>query len=465
MFCPLHAQDSDRTTLGVSFSSDITYQEILDALPELKKLGINVIEVAHPTPKELIEEISNYSFDLYVRNDAEFLSETALKTPDFFEKQLLPVVELYTNNSSITGIGLLSNSERLDQNVILALRSKIPDSSNVFLYEVNSIGNPFSLSIANARKPLEQTKTTHYVFDLPFHPKDIQLIKEIFKSHPTTLLFSYHWLQTALESKSYLRPALLAYANSNDKSILLPNENTSMANPISDWAVIFFIALWLSTGFHIQLNPTYKAKISRYFISHRFYVDDILQFRDREASSGITIFIQHSFFTGLVAYILSITFITDRGLGALYEHLPYLSILGTSYFSLFTWSVLLTLLISVFGMIWAYLPNKEVRHFSQIINLYVWIFHIDFIIVSIILVLGLTESSPTGILIFTSLHIFCWLLAFIFSVYDSSRHMFMGRSLYFFKTLGLFTIVLIVFIVALIFYPNSIDVLKLATHL
>ena len=63
MFCSLHAQDSDRATLGVSFSSDITYQEILDALPELEKLGINVIELAHPTPEELIGQISTYAFE------------------------------------------------------------------------------------------------------------------------------------------------------------------------------------------------------------------------------------------------------------------------------------------------------------------------------------------------------------------------------------------------------------------
>lgn len=465
LFCPLHAQDSDRTTLGVSFSSDITYQEILDALPELKKLGINVIEVAHPTPKELIEEISNYSFDLYVRNDAEFLSETALKTPDFFEKQLLPVVELYTNNSSITGIGLLSNSERLDHNIILALRSKIPDSSNVFLYEVNSIGNPFSLSIANARTSTKTKKSTHFLFEAPFYKTDIQNLKTIYGKDAELILFDFKWFTQALQSELYFKKSLLTFAESGHKLLLLPDIDIETITSIPNWPIIIFILLWISFGIHIRSSQNYASSILRYFSFHHFFVDDIMRYRERALSPGVILSIQHAFFTGLIVYLLVFTFLSEKGLEAFFNHFPQIGIFGNSYFSLFVTVVLLSLLICYLGQLWLYIPSTSFKHFSQVLSLYSWIFHIDFIIVSVSLILAIKKSSPTLIILLSCIHFILWFMSFVITAYESSKYMMSSKIKYVSNTLGLYLLLAGVLISLFVLNNYYLEVIKLAISL
>jgi len=114
LFCSLHAQDSDRTTLGISFSSDIAYQEILDALPELEKLGINVIELAHPTSEELIEQISTYTFDIYVRHNVQFLTQSEMNNQQIFEEKILVFVNRYITNKHIDRC-LLYTSDAADE--------------------------------------------------------------------------------------------------------------------------------------------------------------------------------------------------------------------------------------------------------------------------------------------------------------------------------------------------------------
>ena len=134
--------------------------------------------------------------------------------------------------------------------------------------------------------------------------------------------------------------------------------------------------------------------------------------------------------SGLITYILSATFISDKGLKLFSFHFPVVTVFGVNYFTLFAIVVITTFILSFVGLLWLYIPSKSMKHFSQVLSLYSWIFHIDFILVSCGLILLITEASNTSILLLVVGHFLVWILGFFFAAYDSSQYLTHGKIKY-----------------------------------
>jgi hypothetical protein len=173
--------------------------------------------------------------------------------------------------------------------------------------------------------------------------------------------------------------------------------------------------------------------------------------------------IQHAFFTGLIVYLLVVTFISQKGLEAFYFHLPEIGIFGNTYFSLFVTVVLITLLITYLGQLWLYIPSTSFKYFSQVLNLYSWVFHIDFLIVSVSLILAINKSSPILIIVLSCLHLIIWTMGFIATAYESSKYMMTNKIKYLLSTLGLFLLLAGLLISLFVLNDHPLEVLKLAT--
>lgn len=459
------AQLSQRPSLGVSFSDEFTEQQIINLIPDLQDLGIYFIELTHPVSHNLINKISNLSFQLFIRSDIKFLTESEINNSEKLTDLLLPYVKLYSAYPVVTGIGLTSFSSFLDAHIITQLYEIQTDISNATLYEINTATNPISLTIIDARSFSENPQDSQFLFEAPYQQGDLQLVKSINRFGSDLILFDYSWLVQAMENESYLRESLITFADSDDQEILLANSETENSKSIPDWPVIILVLLWLSLGIHIKSNPTYGSLILRYFSFHRFFVDDIMRYRERSSTPGVTLFIQHSFFTGLIIYILGLAFISERGLEAFYFHFPVLAVFGENYFTLFASAVILTLIFGFLSLLWLYIPSKSMNHFSQVLSLNSWIFHIDFLLVSSSLVLLKTESSAMIILFFCGLHFLIWIIGFIVAAYDSSQYLTQGKVKYLTGTAGLFILLIGVLLMGFLFSGRTYDILQLVTSL
>ncbi|MEP5835641.1 MAG: hypothetical protein ABJ383_16575, partial [Balneola sp.] len=213
---------------------------------------------------------------------------------------------------------------------------------------------------------------------------------------------------------------------------------------------------------NVATNPTYLETIPRYFTAHRFYVGDIMSYRERSSASAVFLLFQHAIFGGLVVYILSKIFISDTGLEALYHHIPYIAVMGKNYFSLFVLSSVLVLIVELIALIWLYVPNKEMTHFNQGLNLFTSIFHLDFIIVTAI-VTGYFGDWNTTLISFLALsYLLIWFSSFNITAFDASKRLGMHRNSYLFKTIGLHTLVSGALVVLLVVFNEWWDILKLA---
>ena len=135
----LIAQVSNRPSLGVSFPNEINEQQILSSIPELQELGIQVIELQHPVTDELIAQLSNQNFQLLLRSDIRFLTQSEIDDYELIEERVLPIIDNYAGNPNVSYIGLTSYSASFRSGFIDQILKGFTDSSSVIFYEVNNI--------------------------------------------------------------------------------------------------------------------------------------------------------------------------------------------------------------------------------------------------------------------------------------------------------------------------------------
>lgn len=450
--------------LGVSATRADDNQEIIKQLPELHPLGIRVVEFRHPVEERHLKAASEAGMQVLVRLDRQFLipSELAATAQDF----TTTVTELvsYYAQSSVSALGLYSFSASYDPSFQSSLSGLLP----------SLVGNPPQLTLyevstqpESALSPLLQIDTVHEIlpasnllYTKKYSSSDLGDIEKLIDLSPHLILFDYQWFSQANQTYPPFAVALQNYAQTGEFLLPLPKETSSTSD--FNWLILIFLLIWGTLGIHVHTIPTYKPLIARYFAFHRFFVDDIMRYRLRSAISGIFLLIQHALFGGFLMAMLAREFISPIGLDALFNYFPVLSAFGNTYFSIFLVMVFLTFLIEIIGILWLYLPSKSMKHISQTINLYSWVFHLDFLLVSVLFILHLNQISQTAILLLSGLFVFNWLLAFFLAAIDSSRYLVRGQALYLLLTLGIHTLLFIGMSTLLFGTPSIIEVLELA---
>ncbi len=456
----VNAQNTPATPFGISFSPDVSDDEILTAMPELIENGISVIELISHRSLSILEELSEFPVQILVRSDIQFLTQHQLENSQEIQSRLRYFVESYGSDSRINGLGIISYSDEVP--IGLMIDHAFADSVLIH-YKVDiAPGEDFFTFVHSDYYDADENINV-VVFEAPFSPNDFNTLSLAIDNFEEIILMDWYWYSEASQSETYFLDALIIAANKEGN--LFPVVETIHEKKLPDWPVIILVLLWISLGIHLRSNLTYRPLLFRYFTYHRFFVDDIMRYRERSAAPGITLYIQHAYFTGLIVYILSTTFISNKGLEAFYHHLPLLAVFGQNYFTLFVLAVILSLAISFICLLWLYVPSKSMNHFSQVLNLYTWVFHVDFLLVSISLILLITGGSQTLILILGILHFLIWILGFIVTAYDSSKYLMKGRIKYLFNTAGILLIVTITIIFAFLFSGYPIDILQLALSL
>ena len=105
------------------------------------------------------------------------------------------------------------------------------------------------------------------------------------------------------------------------------------------------------------------------------------------------------------------------------------------------------------------------KHFSQVLTLYTWIFHLDFILISLMLLSHLTNGSSVFILSMGIIFILVWLTGFFLTALDSSKYLMKGRVKYMILTFGLHTLLNILLLILFLRSDYIMQILELAVKL
>lgn len=451
-------------SLGIVWSPPDDTATANHQLGTFSALGITHLEISHPIEPSLRSIVSQSDFTILVRSDNYFLTISEIqKNKAILRDNFLDLAQEYRAALNVAGLGLLSHSHT-DHVEFHEVFSPIIDSlssiSNKSFYyfhqdEWFNFVNPEQSFAA-----LFNNKS--------YEPKDLKELDNILNYLVTEqsqklLFFRSAWFLEAVEQYPEFTHSLIKYRDTNEWELPLPN--TSETTPDSNWIVLILLTLWVALAVQVKYLPYVRPMMLRYFLAHRFFVDDILHYRERYATAGIFMMINHAFFGGLVFYITAQVLLSEIGVEAFFNHLPWLAITGVNYFSFFFTGFILVLLTQFIALLWIHLPAKTLGHFSQTINLYAGVFYIDYLILTLMVTLFAAGIGSSLNIILSILYILIWFGAFNIAAFDASRNMESGRPLYLLLTFGLHTIATFFLIISILLYTNFIEILDLSFSL
>ena len=453
------------TQLGISAGELTDVSSFIAQLPELSRLGITVLELTHPVDERLLEAAEQAGMQVLVRSSWQFLTAHSLNAnrQEFLETSR-NLKAKYERFPAVSAIGLYSYSASFEEDFVNELNQLLPllrqDSSRLTLYELSTQPEVALRPLIEVSEINSEPNYGNVLFSKVFAPTDFESLTSILTQSPQLLFFDYSWFSDATQSYPPFVTSLRDYQLGEPFLLPLPTAQPPLFS--NQWLILFFVLVLLSLGIHIYFSPSYKSLIFRYFTFHRFFVDDVMRYRERSPASGIVILVQHALLFGLMIAILAQQFISPVGLASFFDSLPALSIFGQSYFSLFFLSVMVALGIEIVGLLWLFIPSSSMKHFSQVINLYAWVFHLDFLLLASILVLFLTQSSYLLIIILSIAFLLNWQLGFYLASTDSAGYLFKGKVRYIIYTFGLHTLINIALIILLFIFPAFFEIIQLA---
>lgn len=457
--------NAQETILGISWSNPPTESnQISNQLSFFEQIGIDFLEIKHPVNPTLLDSISNYPLQVLVRFDNKYLTTSEIReNRNEITRKYSSLILEYAEYETVIAYGLYSYSQSFNAEFIEefeTISNELNQISNREFYEIASGPyNALDFSIYEIKSDSVPNDLSAFLLSKEPSKKDADLLNKLINQNPRLVFFESDWFSKAIQLHPNLISALKNFDIGNE--FILPLKRVETSPTQFNWFIFVFVLIWISVGIHILFSQTYKPLIFRFFTGHRFFVDDVMRYRERSYISGIFLFFQHAIFTGLVVYIFSSLHISETGLDALYSAIPQIALFGENYFSLFVIGTLFSIFAQVIALAWLYFPSTSMSHFSQTLTLFTWVFHLDFFIVSVMLILFLSGGSATLILFLGLLFVLNWLFAFFLTSFDSSKYLIEKRASYIFYTFGLHTILNIGLLI-LIFSSNSInDLLEL----
>lgn len=239
----------------------------------------------------------------------------------------------------------------------------------------------------------------------------------------------------------------------------------SPPNSEANWMVLVLVLLWGSLAAHYNFNPLYRRSLFRYFRTHRFFLQDIAEWRFRSLIPGLVLMLQHAALGGVMLQALAQYFLSPLGHEALAHHFSWLQWFGDIYYRYFFLGAFLALVVELTQLLWLFLPNKAFKHLSQVMLLFSWPLQLNFLTVTTSATLLLAGRYQHFALILAAGFFLIWLIGFFAAAFDCLQYTRDGKGTYLFWTV-LLKLIIIAALTGWFFYNGSLyEVLQLALHL
>lgn len=455
---------AQQPSLGIIWDYPADSTEAGNQLDTFTRHGIDYLQVEHPVNPEVLSILRESPFTVLVQLNKSYLTLNEIRSAqNDLLQQYGEAADRYRSYLNIAAIGLLSNSQtshpEFDDTFSPVLDSLSARSNKDFYFYANEEWAYFN----SPDRPFASLFEDSVFERADIAAFDERFGREVNQNSSLVFFMQSQWFIEAHSEYPEFSESLKEYELSKEWDIALPASDESRES--QSWMVILLITLWVGLAVLFRLLPYLRPMLLRYFLAHRFFVDDILHYRERAITGGIALMIGHGLFSGMVFYMLAQTFISEAGLNAFFHHLPSLAIVGINFASFFALGLILTLLIQAIALLWLYLPAKNLEHFSQVVNLYSGLFFLDFLIVTVLVTLFVTGFGPATILVFGALFVLVWYGAFNISAFDISRSSGPGTALYLFLTIGLHTVVSIGLLVLFLINDSLLQIFDLALSL
>ncbi len=448
---------SAQNKLGVIWQTEGA-QNVENTISIFQNTSVKLVIIPGSTDNYIVRNLAKAEIPFLVDLNLEFFTKSKIEQHSDEISHVLESINIrYASVEAFSGFVVFKNSAGSFQNMD-AVYSKILDSTelrdSLRFYEIYD------------SKLIPLASETEDGIILQFEntsPNTLHSFVEHISARDGFLFVDYEWLNGVLNNHEEFKEALVA--SDNLDSAVIPLKQYEQEDFNFSWPAILLLVCWVLLGIIIAANNEYKKSIHRYFFSHSFFVDDVIKYRDKAINGSIFLMMSHAVFSGLVVYFLARTLLTSAGVDALHYHFPILDFFGSQYFAFFTIAAIGVFLLQIVAIIWLALFNPKIHSLGQIISIYTWIFHVDFILVTIISVIYFAGGSETLLLVLSGIFLFIWYNAFTLTSLDASKGLGSKRPGYLLKTMILHFIVTILLIFVLMIFDDWFEVVKLAVNI
>lgn len=451
--------------LGLVVDEPNDVETLSKHLDSLDDWSINYIELnAELANQDLMEKITDHEISVLIRSGHKYLIQDDLtESGEEIQSSLQELVQQVASYPSVGGIGLFSNSMSNDVDFNSAfspiLNAVLSETESTLYYKnsrewftFNNPDEPFAVYFDDAQ---HRINSLHHFNSFFQQTVDID---------PSLIVFlDISWLSSMLETYPQFSTSLEEFDRTGTWLIPLP-EPEKPASPTS-FLVVLLVILWAGLATQIKYLPYIRPMINRYFLAHRFFVDDILHYRERMATGSILMMVAHAIFGGMATYIFAKLLMNEVGLEAFFHHFPYLGIVGNNYISLSLAVVFIILITQLIMIFWIHLPAKNLAHISQSLNLYAGLLYLDFVLLTLMIPLYLTGTWLMFTIGLGVVFVLIWFASFNISAFDASKSMGADRFLYLFITIGIHFLVSLALLIFLLSNNGFTQALSLSTSL
>lgn len=462
--------------IALSFSSDLTFSLTNEHLNTARRMGINLFETNRP---EMLESLNTDSFYLLLVIDQKY--QTASRLSQEWRKIAANAIKSY------------QRSETIFPGRIVALNLfQYPDDRNDRFFEFSGLiadtlytvtdlplyYKTHVLSSVDIFMPY-RFKSVNYSNELPvlghsgnvisFSPSDhlaesILSLESLFEAVNETsepvIIIPAEWFFHLLDQ--YPEMDLIFTAFINGEFIPFPLPEVPDTFPNLNLPVLLLMVIWSVFIVLYRFRPLLFDKCVRYFTSHKFFVQDVIQNRNRSLADGIYLLLLHSLASAFFFYTLVLILFGSAGLSVLSEHYSFLFIENYETFTFLILGFALSSLLHTISIFWLFLFNKYQKRISQIVNLYSWGFILNLILATVLVFNYLFGWGTSWALGFTLVYFLVWFFSFNIAAVNSVRYMESFKIPYILLTIGLHLAIIIALITFMIMDPHLIETLSLA---
>lgn len=290
-----------------------------------------------------------------------------------------------------------------------------------------------------------------------------ELLKQSFELDDSIIIIPSDWFYERIRAQPDLQLVFSNYAQG--KLIPFPYPNIESQMPDLNVAVLLLLIIWVLFIFLYKYRPNFPDTLYRYFLNHSFFATDTMENRNRNFSDALTILLLHILIVALFFYTVSTQIFSENGLESLSHNFPLLLISGNEPLSLFAIGLIVSIFSHSISILWIYLLNKSMNRIGQAIQLYSWGLSVNFIIITLLVMLSFWTVNPFWIHTLSVLFLIVWMMSFNIASIDGARSLERRRILNILLTFGLHTVLIIGLILLLIMTPETYEPLKLAFQL
>lgn len=459
--CGYANQSLAQRSIGIRWAEPVDQSEALSQLDTLNKLGVSYLEIGHQPDAEVWEKIDSLGYRVYGQIPISFPIVRTFAEPD---SALIETISNYVNHYSaqvpVKAIGLFKFGAVNQASFDTTLQPFVKQISENFkgeLYYTTALNESvpfdklvdFKITVSqisyDSNFPIIDTTAQNigaYSYrpreELSGYLKPFSRFIDSLSNAPAPVFVNSEWLFSVLDKYPEFANTVKLYNSDAEFIFPTPNENIKKTADHS-LIVLLLILIWGLFALNYHLSPVYRKSYMRYFTSHVFFVEDVMDRHIRTIGPSLIVLLQNILLAGICTYILGNQLFSPLGLEALFYHYPILLLFNNPSFSLFFMGCLFSLVLTLVSVLWIRISNKNVRQTRQVLNLYAWPLQINFFIVTIGVVLLTSGNSPFVMVILAALFALVHISAFIIAAIDTSKYLIKQRGLFFTTSIFLYS--------------------------